>query len=124
MHRAAASWALIALVLAVGCGTAELTERERLVLFASELDDAIDIARPFIDESGQPYLDAAEKLTDSVANGETGVSWGSLFDAIRATETVARDAMVNGGKTAGEADAILAAIRLILRRLETLLLAT
>jgi len=106
--------------LAPACATtSEPMSAEQRELLAQDVRDAITTARPWIGDSVEQYLRAAEPLLVAFIAGEP--IGPAAWETLRAVEPALRQTLIDAGREPEDADAILAVLRIALRRVEAAL---
>jgi len=85
-------------------------------LLAQDVRDAITAARPWIGDSVERYLKAAQPILVAFIAGEP--IGPAAWETLRAVESALRQTLLDAGREPEDADAILAILRIALRRIE------
>lgn len=104
----------LALVLSACVAPTSQSQREQL---SADLRDAIDALRPWIGDDVQPWIDAATPILDALATGQPVLP--TAFAQLRAQEPRLKLLLQAAGRTAAEADSLIAILRIALRHVES-----
>ncbi len=120
-------WAPTSMVATLlgGCAlfaTENLTPEQKALL-AQDVRDGLMALRPFIGDRAEPFVAAVEPMLVAFATGEP-FDFGAAFASLRPLEPMLHQALIDAGRTVEEADALLAVVKIALRRIEFALAAT
>ena len=110
-----------AAILLTGCVTAEGVDQDAQIrLLAMDLQEALSVAMPLIDEENHPWVMAVQTVLGNVAMRDPGepIDWPVLFDAVRDLQPMAEQALRDQGLDEIEAAAVISMSNIIMRRLE------